>query len=255
AYALLARERGYATRVVVGYLLPPPDAGGGFTVTEAQAHAWPEVALEGLGWVAVEPTDLSRIGQTDAEADDVPEVPPDAPGEEGEQIDATEPRVVVDESGEPTGGGARVVRRGLAVGGIALVAGVLSLPLVAALVKAGRRRRRRTAPSTAAQVVGAWQETVDRLTGQGVQVDAAHTPPEVVAGVAARFDGALGSLHPLAALVSLAIYGPDEPPGEAAARAWALERSARGELAAVTGRPRQALAWVDPRPLLPTGRR
>src|SRR4029453_19354985 len=45
AFALLARERGFATRVVVGYLLPPPEADGSYRITEAQAHAWPEVNL------------------------------------------------------------------------------------------------------------------------------------------------------------------------------------------------------------------
>src|SRR4029453_1433991 len=57
AFALLARDRGFATRVAVGYLLPDPASDGTYEITTAQADAWPEVDLHGLGWVPIEPTD------------------------------------------------------------------------------------------------------------------------------------------------------------------------------------------------------
>lgn len=58
AFAVLARERGFATRVSVGFL-----PGGRsledsnlYTVRGSDAHAWPEVWVEDYGWVPFEPT-------------------------------------------------------------------------------------------------------------------------------------------------------------------------------------------------------
>ena len=76
-------ERGFATRVAVGYLLPEPEADGSYVITEAQAHAWPEVNLVGRGWVAVEPTDLSQIGAAHDPADDVSDAPDEDRGARG----------------------------------------------------------------------------------------------------------------------------------------------------------------------------
>ena len=88
AFVLMARERQVPARVAVGYLLPEVGDDGAYTVTEAQAHAWPEVNLTGLGWVAIEPTDLSKIGVADDEA---AEEPPGGPGESPEKRSAPEP--------------------------------------------------------------------------------------------------------------------------------------------------------------------
>ena len=57
AYAVLAREVGLPTRVAVGFTEGyGPDAQGYYHVTDADAHAWPEVWFSGVGWVAFEPT-------------------------------------------------------------------------------------------------------------------------------------------------------------------------------------------------------
>src|SRR5439155_21015223 len=61
AFAVLARSQGFPTRVAVGYLLRARELRGDtYTVTTADAHAWPEVAIAGYGWVAFEPTDFDR---------------------------------------------------------------------------------------------------------------------------------------------------------------------------------------------------
>jgi len=56
AFAVLARAAGLPTRVAVGFT--PGDLGndGRYRVRGLHAHAWPEVHLEGAGWVAFEPT-------------------------------------------------------------------------------------------------------------------------------------------------------------------------------------------------------
>jgi hypothetical protein len=253
AYALLARERGFATRVAVGYLLPGPGADGSYTVTEAQAHAWPEVNLAGRGWVAVEPTDLSRIGAAHDPGDDA-EPPTESPGPDGERVEAREPRVVVDEAARSTGEGERL-REGAAVGGLVALGILALLPVASVVAKSRRRRRRRRARRPADRVVGAWRETVDRLSEHGVDVSAADTSSEVAARATARFDGSLTAVGPLASLVAVAVYSPVEPADEAARRAWELEHAARGELDAVGGARQWLRSRIDPRPLVRTGRR
>ena len=57
AFALLMRIAGIPARIVVGYQgaeLAP--WGNWYLVTQAEAHAWVEVWLEGQGWVRVDPT-------------------------------------------------------------------------------------------------------------------------------------------------------------------------------------------------------
>lgn len=60
AMALMAREVGIPARVAVGYLptAASRDANGGtsFSVGTGDAHAWPELYFENVGWVRFEPT-------------------------------------------------------------------------------------------------------------------------------------------------------------------------------------------------------
>jgi len=254
AFALLARERGFATRIVVGYRLPKPSADGSYHITEAQAHAWPEVDIQGRGWVVVEPTDLSKIGARHDKADDEQDVPPEAPGDKGEKLDAQEPRVIVDDAATGAGGGVGL-RQGAAAGGVLVLVALLAIPLVSAGIKLARRSRRRRAPGSAARVVGAWRETVDRLTEYGQPVADAQTTVEVAREATARFNGAAGSVGPLATMVAVAVYAPDEPSDATARQAWELEKTARRELGAAGGPGRWLLSLFDPRPLLRHRRR
>ncbi|HVM01563.1 MAG TPA: DUF3488 and transglutaminase-like domain-containing protein, partial [Acidimicrobiales bacterium] len=56
AFAVLARAVGLPTRVAVGFTPGEVGDNGLFHVRGLNAHAWPEVFLEGFGWVAFEPT-------------------------------------------------------------------------------------------------------------------------------------------------------------------------------------------------------
>ncbi|MGH2749073.1 MAG: transglutaminase TgpA family protein [Actinomycetota bacterium] len=64
AFALLARELGYASRVSVGFLPGEPSSieQGLFIVRGTHAHAWPEVYFEEFGWVRFEPTPRDIAG-------------------------------------------------------------------------------------------------------------------------------------------------------------------------------------------------
>ena len=56
AMAVLVRALGIPARVAVGFTGGQSDGNGGYTVTTADAHAWPEVWFRGVGWVRFEPT-------------------------------------------------------------------------------------------------------------------------------------------------------------------------------------------------------
>lgn len=55
AFVLLARAEGIPARYVQGYCVPM-EVGGEVMVTSDMAHAWPEVYLDGIGWIPFEPT-------------------------------------------------------------------------------------------------------------------------------------------------------------------------------------------------------
>ena len=63
AFAVLARLKGYPSRVSVGFLpgnAEPLRTGGiRYTVQGTHAHAWPEVYFQGYGWIPFEPTPRS----------------------------------------------------------------------------------------------------------------------------------------------------------------------------------------------------
>jgi transglutaminase-like putative cysteine protease len=55
--AMMAREIGIPSRIVVGFLDPSKDQGSNeFVFTSNDAHAWPELYFGGVGWVRFEPT-------------------------------------------------------------------------------------------------------------------------------------------------------------------------------------------------------
>ena len=59
AMTMMLRTIGIPARYVEGYILPPEPADGNserYIVTNQNAHAWPEVYFEGVGWIAFEPT-------------------------------------------------------------------------------------------------------------------------------------------------------------------------------------------------------
>ena len=247
-YALLARLRGFPTRLAVGYRLPEPDSQGRYTITEAEAHAWPEVYLTGAGWVAIEPTDVTKIGKAPDRKDD-PVEPEDTPDSVGPLQPADEPRVIVDDSSRAVGGVARV-RRALAFGGLGLLAVLLLVPVLLVLAKRWRRRRRRRARGASARVMGAWHETLDRLTEHGLPVQRADTADEVSFHAAARFNGAATAVARMAPLVAVAVFAPFEPSDDVARHAWELEKAVRVGLRPVGGPRRRVRALFDPRPLV-----
>ncbi|MGN6689277.1 MAG: transglutaminaseTgpA domain-containing protein [Actinomycetales bacterium] len=68
AMAVMARSQGIPARVSVGFLPTTQDDKGEWVIRAQDAHAWPELYFEGLGWIRFEPTPAARTGAPPAYA-------------------------------------------------------------------------------------------------------------------------------------------------------------------------------------------
>lgn len=252
AYVLLARIRGIPARLAVGFRGPRQAAENGqFVVRNEHATAWPEVAVEGLGWVPLDPLGAASAGggpmptglagvteqaraelpKDDKELKDPPVAPP--PGDSGQQADEGWPWYLV-------------VAMALGIS-LALVLLTWLIVPIARWVRAIRRRR--TIPPRS--VVGAWAEARDRLRAHGVRVGPGMTVRDLMPD-AARIAGpaTLEGLQRLAQAVDFALWSGTAVTKPMADQAWASVRMVRRGLAArpLAARIRAAL---DPRSLLP----
>ncbi|ONI68851.1 hypothetical protein BWI15_28575 [Kribbella sp. ALI-6-A] len=226
AYVVLARANGIPARLVVGFRAPvKPDPDGWYTVRNGDAFAWPEVAVDGVGWWPLDPagratTGRSAIGGTEAEVTDEaraavppanevedPEVAPPAAGEEGRGWDGFDVPML---------------------GVFGFSAGLLVLWLAGVpLLKFLRALRRRRRPGDAA-VVGAWAEVRDRLRAHGVPVTRGMTVRDLAAAAAdvtdARADAGLATV---ANSVDRALWSGGSAGPEIAKQAWDGVREVR----------------------------
>ena len=235
AFALLARAKGYPARVAVGYRLRPEERNGDrYTVTTADAHAWPEVHLAGFGWVPFEPTDATRSG--------VP-TPPRAPevtlGAADLDQPAVPPRRAVATPPTLAEVALRVAR------GVGVVAGVLlGLGVLVAAAKAVRRRSRARRGPPVRRVLAAWAEVVDLLRETGLAVPASRTSTEVAADVRHSAAAVAGrSVDALAPLATAAVFAPDLPSAADADRAWELVARIRRETTRCSGSAPGCARW------------
>ena len=84
AMVVLARVNGLPARLAVGYSTGTYDYGNQvYTVTEANAHAWPEIYIEPYGWIPFEPTASLSVRSWTTENEITPIDLPFAPSEEG----------------------------------------------------------------------------------------------------------------------------------------------------------------------------
>jgi hypothetical protein len=201
-YAAFARSIGLPSRVAVGFTPGDLGADGLYHVRGRNAHAWPEVYLSGVGWLAFEPTPgrgepgaEGYTGVPAAQDGGVPQTPgstvpstattaaPDTPtGGPRTETGNEQVLAVPDLGGGSPGGGpsqaSTVSRIGI---GIVVVAIIGLIALVAVIVVRERqwRQRWRSAPSPADQVLVSWQHTVDGLRRTGLEIAPSETPHEV----------------------------------------------------------------------------
>ena len=251
AYVVLARTQSIPARLAVGFRAPAPAPGSSVAVvTNRDVLAWPEVAVEGVGWVPLDPygkatgtpspAGTGLAAQAEAARQQLPPLdgllePPIAPITPGD---------------EPSGNGGGPEPAGvpwtalLAVPLVPLIGWVLGVPAVWTL-RSWRRRRR----GGQAAVLGAWAEVRDRLRAYGLPVTAGMT----VRDLAAAADQPVGEdLRTLAVVVDRALWSGDAASGRDVTEAWACVGGVRRGLARRGWTARMA-ALLNPRPLLPTG--
>jgi transglutaminase-like putative cysteine protease len=228
-YVVMARSLGIPARLAVGYTSGTA-ADGVYSVTNLDAHAWPEIWLSGLGWTHFfDPTPaVDRGGSA------LPSEPPPVttPTPNASSTPATVPlsptpapvptpaphRVSV--GGGPSSSGLSTLGWLLVILGL-LAAGVVVSVLAAAARRRRRRVRRRSAADPAERVAGAWAEALDGFRAAGVGWPASLTPLEVAGRLPRQVDPKVGPpLDALAQRYTATRYGREPPTADLARAAW-----------------------------------
>ncbi|HRO92580.1 transglutaminaseTgpA domain-containing protein [Citricoccus sp.] len=217
AMTMMAQSVGIPARVVVGYapVAATPGTGTQHRVTSDRAHSWPELYLNGVGWVPFEPTPgvgrTPSYTQAQGSGDPTPEADPRLPGT---AASPNAPLPASGSGGEGAGsagrdGAARVDRTvGSMVLGLTLAAALAGLAVLPRWLRARRRRRRLGArtgqvqgpapgaidgPDPAAdarrmrrRVRDAWQELEDTATDLGLGRRAYEPEPAFAHRLAGR---------------------------------------------------------------------
>jgi transglutaminase-like putative cysteine protease len=245
AYVALARILGIPARLAVGYRMPvQADADGWTTVHNGDVLAWPEVAVQDVGWVPLDPAGgastsgaasgngLAALAERARQAlpapGDRPEPPVPGPARSSPPDDSGLPWLVL-----------------LALPVVPLLGWPLGVPL-AWCVRSWRRRRQ---PGAAA-VAGAWAEVRDRLRAYGVPVTPGMTLRDLgTAAATVADDDTVAEIRRLGVLVDEALWSAPGPAAQpASAQAWDIVRTVRRGLAR-TGRRRWLRAQFDHRGL------
>ncbi|MEU5191909.1 DUF3488 and transglutaminase-like domain-containing protein [Streptomyces klenkii] len=247
--AAMARTLGIPARVAVGFMPGTPMADGSVSVGSKDAHAWPELYFEGIGWTRFEPTP-SRGTTPDytvaepspgAEPGGGPErlpdrtvVPPSAPRDtdacppaQKKLGECRSPAAPAAGSGPASGGPSAGTVAGVAVAALA----ALGLPLLPMLWRRRVRARRLggpgTAPAAAApadapadavaaeHTLAAWRELTDSAWDYGIPPDDSRSPRGAAARIvsAGALQGAAAeSAGRVAAAVEQVLYAPRPVP-------------------------------------------
>jgi len=223
--AVMARVLGIPARVAVGFLpgstLDDAPAGPGATwqVTFKDAHAWPELYFQDVGWVRFEPTPGTQSGTPPSWTipDTTTPVSPTASASRRPSASRSGPSGPADavSTGRSTGLAAvvRAVPWPLVLVGALLVALTL-LPHL--LAWARRLRRWRSVRTRSDRAEAAWDELRSRCRDLGVTWPASHTPRAVREELVAAYElptPARDALSRLLTELETARYAPPEDPG------------------------------------------
>lgn len=246
AYVVLARLIGLPARVAVGFRAS--GAGDDVVVRSGDVLAWPEVAVEGVGWVPLDPA--GAPSGTGAKAKGLAEVTAQARENLPPPEDVRDPELrgddAHDDAADDTGGFSVPV-----VPILLVVAGFVVLWLVGVpLVRSTRGWLRRRRPGARA-VVGAWSEARDRLRAHGVPFTAGMTVRDLAGAARPMVDqSVVTGLHDLARTVDVALWSRTGPAAATADEAWAAVREVRRGLSHRPF-PARVRAALDVRTLLP----
>jgi transglutaminase-like putative cysteine protease len=184
AMAVMARSLGIPARVAVGFLPGSQRPDGTYEISVRDAHAWPELYFQTVGWVRFEPTPSTRTGippswavpPSAARPSAAPAVTVTAPSSSARAVPrdgATRTRATgAAQRSLPSRILAAVPWRVLA--GLLVVLALCGVPLTVSLLV--RRRRWRVARTATGRVEAAWDELRERLEDLGVRWASSWTP-------------------------------------------------------------------------------
>ena len=220
AMGVAAQRLGVPTRVAIGFI---PQ--GKTQLLGSDVTAWVEVALQGHGWVPLDPSpDQDKTLQQrndDPDPRPQPQVlqPPDQP-EQAEDEEPDLPQGAGSAAEEPEAAGTDYLGYVLLAGKVAGSAALVLSPLwLVALLKARRRRRRRLEPDPVARLSGGWRELTDTARDLGVRLTPGATRHEVGRLVVDRFPRS--DVHTLAGVADTHVFGGNAPTADEVAAYWA----------------------------------
>jgi len=213
AMAVMARSLDIPARVAVGFLPGSQQPDGSYSVSLQDAHAWPELYFEGVGWMRFEPTPSARTGSLPSWAAPLPDapdpaVPVPAPipgaGQVPEGGASTNEEATDSGEGFDLAAAAAAVPWRVVSGVAAVLLVVVSPALVAVFV---RRRRWRRADDHGSRAEAAWLTLTERLADLGRAWPSSLTPRQAEAQTGEGLDDeARDALHRLARAVERARY-------------------------------------------------
>jgi transglutaminase-like putative cysteine protease len=232
-YAAMLRSIDIPARVAVGFTQGTGDGAGGYSVLGRNAHAWPEVWFDDIGWVPFEPTpgrgapgaqeytgvapqqDEGPAGGDEAVEGDAPPITVGAPETTlvdgaGVPIPTTIPAAPAPGAGPANGSAEPVESIG---GGFSapwrLLVALALVGLVVAAPAAIRRIRRSSITSPTAQLAHLWTRATGALRSMGLDESPDRTPGETAAATASVFPVASRPMQSLADIVTYVNYSPD----------------------------------------------
>ena len=216
AFAALARAVGLPARVAVGFTPGVYDDGAGvWRVTTREAHAWPEVFLDGVGWTAFEPTPGRALPNPDSRVLAQPALAPVASagrpsaGSGSSALARVDPGAGAGVDAGPGNGPGGIAGAVTPTGAIRWLAlAVLGLVVLPPAAKSRRRNLRRRLRADRA-VLAAWAEALERLGEAGIVRRNAETPQEFAGRAGTVRPGLAPPMRRLAGLVNRAAYGPE----------------------------------------------
>jgi hypothetical protein len=228
-WALIARSWGVPTRIAIGF--PPAaeepaqeSADGVRTVLASETSIWPEARLDGLGWVAFQPSPQDVAAERPAVVrpltpDEVPQQPePDpTPSPSGSGSDDAS-------GGDAANGGSEAQESApipwLLIVPILVVLLALAWVVYVALRRRAIRRRLHDSGNPRADVAGAWQWARLLLAESWLPLPLSYAPAPDAAYPPDLPDDVQGHVVTLARLAGPALYGPGPVDPAIAAEAW-----------------------------------
>ena len=191
AMVMMARSAGIPARMAIGFLPGTADRGT-YTVRASDAHAWPELYFEGIGWLRFEPTPSGTQSTVAPPYSLAPTIPGNDPTSTstatgGSTANPTRPDGSNDPGAtDPTettgsntglagwfGPQTRTIILWVLLGLVIGLVGSLAVPLAA---RSRFRRRLRHAPDESTRVEIEWQAMTERIGDLGVIPPRGSTP-------------------------------------------------------------------------------